>query len=819
MTYRRLRLASNLDGSLFLSLYSKLMRRGEMSDLELVDVLRFAVLFCRSSDEVVARLGYRIVLQYGEVTRDYEPLHALARTRDLTPVVAATERLNPSLQNTESLKGALYAAHQSNFVTRESDDVEVLRTRGQMELRSFNTRTRDAIIVAPTSYGKSEMLIERLVSKLGSANCVVVPSRALIAQTRSTIVRDDRVRRSQIRVFTHPEAFTGETRFIAVMTQERLQRLFTDNPGLQLDQLLVDEAHNILPNDARARDLSQTIMIARKRNLNVAVAYYTPFISDPDQLRHLNGVDQGVVAKSVNEHVKAEQIVFAPLGRTQRLYDQFLNRMIELDIAVPQEEVSALLNVLGHRTLVYVNRPRDAQDLASRLAERRGEQELSALATKAIRAIAELIDPNYSLINAIRAGVLFHHGQIPDVLRQYIEELFRQDDASNARLMVTTSTLLEGVNTPADTMVIMSPSRGRGYLSRSAFRNLIGRVGRFREVFDPTRNDLDLLQPRIVLIDSSYARSGWNVELFLSERANLAKEPEDEAKNPLLVAAPDTALRSTALEYLENVERGASDLAAPRLALTEVGALCFRHGVRDFDIFAHEQMLDTRVQSYQSRGPIGTVESALDAIAWIFLRGVDLDGAADLERVRDESRARNFYAMFLDWRSRNEPIRLMIGHFLRYWSRLTDELVYVGQRWGEDSYGGDGAKLWVRMAAKDRVERINLAVAKIKEEQDFVDFRLMKYIEVMSELRMVDDGLYLRIKYGTDDEYLICLLRNGFSPDLARLVKDKYEDHLTVDVNANAVEVSPSLAQAMEASGENDILVYEARTLSAGATT
>ena len=812
LTLRQVRNARNLSGSNFAEVYEKLVTGAAMSDAEYVDVLRFGVFMSRSSEDAVQRLGYRIFLQYGETTGDYEPLREIAQSRDLIPLVAAIERLHPSLAEDTSLAETFFAAHATNF--EEAVGLRTIyRTRGQMELREFNAREPDAVVVAPTSYGKSEMLIDKVASNLQSRTCVLVPSRALIAQTRSNIVADDRVRDSRVRVITHPEAFNNDVRFIAVMTQERLQRLLVENVDLEIDQLLVDEAHNLLPGDTRAIDLSQVILIARSRSPQLAITYYTPFIASPENLRHVDGADQATLVKAVNEHVKIERFVITPLGEPYRLYDQFLNETFELETKTPADEVAAVLQAGGHRNLVYVNRPKDAQDLAARLASQRPAVDLSPAATRAVAAIADLIDPRYSLIDAIKRGVTFHHSQVPDSLRLYIEELFRDDDSPDPRFIVTTSTLLEGVNTPADRLIMMTGARGRANLSRSAFRNLAGRVGRFSEVFSPERGDLSLLQPRIHLIPSSYARSNWNVDSFLSSVASVASVVEDKVQNPLLENAEDISERHAALEFLENIESGVTTVVGARIASTEVGRLCYRHGVHDFDIIDLEEMLQERVDERADDEQIDDVEALLNAIVEIFLAGIELPDRDDLARVRDTVGARRFYGMFLDWRSRNEPFRRMISHFVSYWSNLTDEYVYVGHRWGEVRYGDGFRKLFVQMQTKTRAQLVNLAVVKIKEEQDFVDFRLLKYIEILFDLELVSESLYYRIKYGTDDDYLICLLRNGFSPELARLVKDEYAELVMVNIGLNQVAVLPGLPDAMRRDDRNDILAYEAQTL------
>tara|TARA_B100001146_G_scaffold81661_1_gene72474 strand:- start:599 stop:2479 length:1881 start_codon:yes stop_codon:yes gene_type:complete len=615
-----------------------------------------------------------------------------------------------------------------------------------------------------------------------------------------------------VRVLTHPDAFNEDARFVAVMTQERLQRLLVEHPDLVLDQLLVDEAHNLLPGDTRAVDLSQVILIARSRNPELAITYYTPFIASPQNLRHIDGADQATQVKSVNEHVKIERFLITSPGEHHRLYDQFLNDTFELEDEAPADEVAAVLQAGGHRNLVYVNRPKDAQDLAARLTSQRPQVELTEPATRAISAIADLIDPRYGLIDAIKHGVMFHHSQVPDSLRLYIEELFREDDSVDPRYLVTTSTLLEGVNTPADRLIMMTGARGRANLSRSAFRNLAGRVGRFRELFSPDRQDLTLLQPRIHLIPSTYSRSNWNVDSFLRNVANVASIIEDDVRNPLLEHAEDISGRHAALEYLENIESGVTTVVGARVATTEVGRLCFRHGVHDFDIIETEETLQARVDQQRGRELIDDVATLLDVIVEIFLEGIELPDGDDLARIRDTEGARRFYAMVLDWRSRNEPFRRMISHFVRYWSNLTDEYVYVGHRWGEVRYGGF-RELFVQMRTKTRAQLVNLAVVKIKEEQDFVDFRLLKYIEILFALELMSESLYFRIKYGTDDEYLIALLRNGFSPELARLVKEDYADLVVVNIPLNQVAVLPGLPDAMRRDERNDILAYEAQTL------
>ena len=58
----------------------------------------------------------------------------------------------------------------------------------------------------------------------------------------------------------------------------------------------------------------------------------------------------------------------------------------------------------------------------------------------------------------------------------------------------------QGVNIPATKMFILDPNRGSSYLSSSDFKNLIGRICRFGEIFNPNDGSLEYLLPEIHII-------------------------------------------------------------------------------------------------------------------------------------------------------------------------------------------------------------------------------------------------------------------------------------------------------------------------------
>ena len=90
----------------------------------------------------------------------------------------------------------------------------------------------------------------------------------------------------------------------------------------------------------------------------------------------------------------------------------------------------------------------------------------------------------------------------------YIERLYAE--LNDIKYVVTSSTLLEGVNLPADKMFIMDNKKGQSNLSPSDFKNLIGRVCRFSQIFDRDTGSLTKLEPEIYLVVGRYFSANAN---------------------------------------------------------------------------------------------------------------------------------------------------------------------------------------------------------------------------------------------------------------------------------------------------------------------
>ena len=181
----------------------------------------------------------------------------------------------------------------------------------------------------------------------------------------------------------------------------------------------------------------------------------------------------------------------------------------------------------------------------------------------------------------------------------------------------------------------------------------------------------------------------------------------------------------------------------------------------------------------------------------------------------ENKEARKFYAMMLGWRVENKSYSEMVSLFVGYWHQLYKKdrnvMVYVG-KWGDLKHPGSNVPRYTRFIDKNRTQVVNLAIVRIKEEQDFIDNTLIKYVEVLHDLGLIEDKFYAQIKYGTDDEDTICLIKNGLSLSSAVLLIKKYRSHLQIDISASTVAFEITLISEMEKEKENQILICEVQS-------
>lgn len=797
----------------FASLYDRFIIGEKLSQKQYEILLAIAICFTNADDTNVQQLGYRIVVEYCNQTNDYIPLYEIAVNKGLYPVSKFIEQhyIDDSKRN--------FFTEWNDAFTEQYVSGEVCRSEQQNSLvHFFESKKNDTVsVIAPTSYGKSELILSAVKEYAGKKICVLTPTKALLIQTKKRVQQISKGIFPKIVV--HPEMYNpNDSSCLAVLTQERLLRIFKKDPQLSFDCIIVDEAHEMLEDDSRSRTLANVIIVAQKRNPEVAFKFLTPFLADSTNLK-ARYTTYDIEGFKVSEYIKTEKYFLYDLRNHTglKLYDQFLNKYLPIsdnrNLGFEEDIVKAYS---AGKNIIYLNKPTDIERFALALADVLPEVD-SELIQTACDNISEYLQPQYNLLTCLRKGIIYHHGSVPDAIRIYIEDLYKKYDA--VRYVITSSTLLSGVNLPAERMFILDNKRGRSNLSHDSFKNLVGRVCRFSEIFNDETGNLHRLEPQIYLVFGKYFAQNANCERFLRNVAKVEQNYKDAVDNVLLSEAKITADNEEKLrqasEFIENYENGVVEDYQERYTSTVAGKACIMNGITEFDVFAYEVAIQQQVDAYQGESlKISDSNTLLETINELFIQHLPDNGTESLKRLTNKE-ARNFYSMMFEWRVENKSYAEMISLFVGYWNQLYKKdrnvMVYVG-KWGDVKRPGSNVARYTKFVGKNRTQLVNLAIVRIKEEQDFIDNTLTKYVEVLHDLDLIEDGFYAQIKYGTDDERTICLIKNGLSLSSAMLLIKKYGDHLQIDVPTSTVVYGENLVAEMMKAEENQIQIYEVQS-------
>jgi superfamily II DNA or RNA helicase len=386
-------------------------------------------------------------------------------------------------------------------------DTEFELTDFQRRLWKVLSRGDNVAVSAPTSAGKSFVLQAYLRARARAQSitsaCYIVPSRALIAQVGDAIAgwrRDEGL--NELALVTIPLGVDTKLRTpaIYVLTQERLQATLTAHPEFVADLIICDEAQNV-EEGARGVLLQNVVDQLLARNSQSQTVFAGPNIKnlsafgsifDVKLLQEVESrspsVVQNLILVNTRSLIKGQLALqrFSrdggnPIGETniERQLPSIKERLVRVAERFGQQKPS----------IIYANGPADAEGVAKGLADVVDAAAPSERVRDLIVLAKTAVHCKYDLAACLNRSVAFHYGRIPALVRRGIEAAFADGEI---KFLVTTSTLIQGVNFPAANLFVCKPRKGSNQqLDSAEFWNLAGRAGRLGKEF----------QGKIFLID------------------------------------------------------------------------------------------------------------------------------------------------------------------------------------------------------------------------------------------------------------------------------------------------------------------------------
>jgi hypothetical protein len=140
----------------------------------------------------------------------------------------------------------------------------------------------------------------------------------------------------------------------------------------------------------------------------------------------------------------------------------------------PHGALAGLCRGFDEPTLIYAQSPRSAREVLKALVGG-GVSAPNASLDRAVEWIAETYHPEWAVCQGMAHGIGVHHGQLPRAVAHFMVRAFRE---RRLRFLICTSSLIEGVNTPAKNVVVFDKKIGNTNFDFFDFGNIRGRSGR-----------------------------------------------------------------------------------------------------------------------------------------------------------------------------------------------------------------------------------------------------------------------------------------------------------------------------------------------------
>jgi len=402
---------------------------------------------------------------------------------------------------------------------------EFFLTRFQSEVLSAVDSERLVGISAPTSAGKSFALylaIARHLERNPDASVIfIVPTISLITQ----VSLDLRQLLHEIG-FDHIEVRNSANsdvleRSISVVTQERALYALEESVWNSVGMLIVDEVQNLerVAQDDELRSkilfdaitgladekLIDRIVISGPRLENVGALGTTVFGVSSHEVSTTDGpvasLTYSICKRGHKAYVKQHRDVLstsAELEIDDSGIVQGLGKLTYTDSFL--KFLGGMVARVQENSQIIVFSPTSDQSVRTSLGLQQLLTNKGNGSDSLSEYIAESVHPDYSLTRLVRDGIAYHNGKVPPHARFAVETAFREGSLSK---IVCTTTLMQGVNLPANIVFIRNPNlfvRARSHgeapkLSAYEFANLRGRAGRLMK---------DLVGRTIVLDEESF---------------------------------------------------------------------------------------------------------------------------------------------------------------------------------------------------------------------------------------------------------------------------------------------------------------------------
>ena len=467
------------------------LREVEEKKINIEDALGFADILSKSEGTSLAeihktRAQEMVALLYYLYPDNEDVRYYLGEVLANTGNFLGLDRLLPEYETADTLERICMRFNKNYLVVPTSEGDRFFPAQKEI----YDKLSREELsFSAPTSMGKTFMmrtLIKQRITEGAKENfAILIPTKALINEVSSELIDDlkDLLKDNDYRIVTSSGSIALEQKhnYIFVVTPERMLYILIDDPELRIDYLFVDEAHKMSSGDKRSAFYYKVIDKLKDRKYKKHIIFSAPNIPNPQvYLETISDNEEylfdGSVVACKYAPVSQLKYIVDLYERNIRIFDSYSRKFMNFYQLSRQYTLSEIISLVGDEkhNIVYCKSKPDALQFALDYAHTlpsSNNQKLKELAD----SIKKDVHREYYLAEIVEKGVAYHVGYLPASIRMKLEEYYRE---GLIRTMFCTSTLLEGVNLPAENLFVTSFKKGYSKFDEVDFKNLIGRVGR-----------------------------------------------------------------------------------------------------------------------------------------------------------------------------------------------------------------------------------------------------------------------------------------------------------------------------------------------------
>ncbi len=370
---------------------------------------------------------------------------------------------------------------------------------------------RNIAVSAPTSFGKSFVIDAYIKLKKPNNVLIIVPTLALTDETRRRLYKKFA---DQYKIITTSDVALSDKN-IFIFPQERALNYI--NIVEQFDIMIIDEFYKAGYKFDKERSPSLVRAMIKLGEKSKQKYYLAPNISS---------IDDNPLTEDMEFHRMDFNTVFL---EKHELYNEIENN----DTA---QKSKVLLNILDKnktKSLIYAGTYSNIESLTNLFQSTFLELDNNLL-TMFSDWLVKNYDFNWSLTKLIKRGVGVHNGRLHRSLSQIQVRLFEEDEGINN--LISTSSIIEGVNTSAENVIIWRNRKGAAKLDDFTYKNIIGRGGRMFKHFigkiyilekppEQAQTQLDIPFPNEIIGDLDAEKYGG---LLTKEQLALLKSHQEE---------------------------------------------------------------------------------------------------------------------------------------------------------------------------------------------------------------------------------------------------------------------------------------------------